>query len=39
MANKDKPAPAKRQDKLADALKRNISRRKAAKKPAGTAKN
>ena len=39
MANKGKPAPPKRQEKLAEALKRNISRRKAAQKASETAKN
>ena len=36
--DKQKPA-SKRQQKLADALKRNIARRKAAQKPAETKKN
>jgi hypothetical protein len=37
MTNKGKPPP-KRQEKLADALKRNISRRKAAQKAKAAAK-
>jgi hypothetical protein len=35
---KQKPPP-KRADRLAEALKRNIARRKAAKKPADPKKN
>jgi hypothetical protein len=39
VVNEKQKSPSKRAQKLAEALKRNIARRKAAQKPAETKKN
>jgi hypothetical protein len=39
VVNEKQKPPSKRAQKLAEALKRNIARRKAAQKPAETEKN